>query len=419
MGHARVALVNLGCRVNRAELDAMARELASHGCELVDEDGAEAVVVNTCAVTAEAQAKTRHAVRHAASRPGVRLVVATGCAATLFADELLETDPCVMVEPDKERVASRVLELADRAAEPSPLSSPRAVSGAAPVTPTGRMRPGLKIQDGCDRRCTYCIVWKARGPARSLDAADVIERVRRLEADGAREVVLTGIDLGRYRCGSVTLASLLSRILAQTGIGRARLSSVEPAGVTPELLEVMAGSDGRVAPFLHVPLQSGCDATLLRMGRPYSVREYAQMASQAIDAVPGLALSTDVIVGFPGETDEEFERSLATCRELGLSGMHVFRYSRRPGTPAAQMDGQVDAHTSAERSRIMRQLSHTLASEHARGLVGTRQLVLCERGCLGTTGSGVRVRTDPGLVGRLAWLVPHGLDASGMLNARS
>ena len=446
----RVAVSNLGCRVNRVELDAIAGELVAAGCELVDEEAAELVVVNTCAVTGEAEAKARKAVRHAAGLPGHPIVVATGCAASLFADELAALADNVEVEPDKDRVATRALShfLPDdlshfaagagvgartNAAEcgtvnssavsvnpssasaaggvvPSPFAPLDIGESVAPghaITPTGRMRPGLKVQDGCDHRCTYCIVWKARGRARSLDAADVVSQVRALVSEGAREVVLTGIDLGRYESQGLDLAGLLDRVLDQTEVGRVRLSSVEPAGVTDELLRVMAASDGRVAEFLHVPLQAGCDETLRRMGRPYTVAEYRAIVDRAREAVPHLALACDLIVGFPGETDEDFATSLETCREIGFAKMHVFRYSKRPGTPAADMSDQVAPEAMAERSRAMREMAAASRRAYAESLVGTSQLVLVERAESGVTGGLVEAHVGPGYTGELVRMVPH------------
>lgn len=417
MGRANVSLVNLGCRVNRAELDAIGRELSREGIRIVCRDEAEAIVVNTCAVTSEAQAKTRRALRRAAEEPDVRAIVATGCAASLFSAELEALDSRIVVEPERERVAQRVAYLLGLGHGGGGAEADQAFCGGA-VTPTGRMRPGLKVQDGCDRRCSYCIVWKARGPARSMPPERVVACVGELVSDGAREVVLTGIDLGRYEFGGVGLSGLLARILEQTSVGRVRLSSVEPAGVTEELLDLIASSAGRVAPFLHVPLQSGCDATLARMARPYTSEAYARMTERAKAMVPGIALSTDVIVGFPGETDAEFQESHALCASLGFSRLHVFRYSRRPGTAAAAMKSQVDPAVSLKRSRRMRALSDACASEFSAALVGMPQLVLCERGCMGTTGGGARVRTDAGLAGSLAWLAPHSSDAAGVLDAR-
>ena len=451
LGHApRVAVSNLGCRVNRVELDAIAGELVAAGCELVDEESADLVVVNTCAVTGEAEAKARKAVRHAAALAQRPQVLATGCVASLFADELAALAENVEVEPEKDRVAIRALShfLPDdlshfaagagvgartNAAEcgtvnssavsvnpssasaaggvvPSPFAPLDIGESVAPghaITPTGRMRPGLKVQDGCDHRCTYCIVWKARGRARSLDAADVVSQVRALVSEGAREVVLTGIDLGRYESQGLDLAGLLDRVLDETEVGRVRLSSVEPAGVTPRLLRVMAASGGRVAEFLHVPLQAGCDGTLRRMGRPYTVAEYRAIVDRARVAVPHLALACDLIVGFPGETDEDFATSLETCREIGFAKMHVFRYSKRPGTPAADMSDQVAPEVMVERSRAMREMAAASRRAYAESLVGTSQLVLVERAESGVTGGLVEAHVGPGYTGELVRMIPH------------
>ena len=415
---ARVAFVNLGCRVNRVELDAIARELAGYGAEVADEQTADAIVVNTCAVTGEAEAKARKAVRHAASLPGGPVVVATGCVASLFAGELEALAENVAVEPNKSEVAALV---ASKLGLAKGLEAPGASRAEAPghaVTPTGRMRPGLKIQDGCDNRCTYCIVWKARGAARSTSPTDVLAGVKALVEDGAKEVVLTGIDLGRYECEGLGLAGLLERILSETSVGRVRLSSIEPAGVTDELLRVMAASNGRVAPFLHIPLQSGCDATLARMGRPYTSAEYLEVVQRARKALPGVAIACDLIVGFPQETDEEFAESLATCERCGFAKMHVFRYSRRPGTPAATMEGQVAPEAAAQRSRAMRELASRLRSDFVASLVGTEQLVLVERGSRGVTGGLVEVLVDEGHDGQLIRVAPASLAGAGVLDAR-
>lgn len=394
-GAPGVALVNLGCRVNRVELDRMASELERAGVPLVEEGEAAAVVVNTCAVTAEAEAKTRKAVRRAALLPQAPLVVATGCVASLFADELAALGPNVVVERDKSRVAGVVLaELGVPEGGPCEL----AAQALAP-TPTGRTRPGIKIQDGCDNRCTYCIVWRARGRARSLAPEAVLDEVRAARARGAREVVLTGINLGSYRVEGEGLAlpGLLRRILDETDVERVRLSSIEPPDVTDELCDVMAASGERIAPFLHVCLQSGCDETLRRMARVYRTDLFRRVVETARRHVPGIALGTDLIVGFPGETDEEFERSLDFCREMRFSRMHVFRYSRRPGTPAATMPGQVDPHVSAERSRRARELAAGMRLEEARRLVGSEDLVVVQYPGRGVSGGLFDVTVDPAL----------------------
>ncbi|WP_273397628.1 MiaB/RimO family radical SAM methylthiotransferase [Thermophilibacter mediterraneus] len=401
-----VALVNLGCRVNRVELDLMASELERAGAEVVGEREAAAVVVNTCAVTGEAEAKTRKAVRRVATLPQRPLVVATGCVANLFSDELEALAPGVVVERDKARVAARVIEglgLVPQA--PAPAGDDPAEACASPAhrdapTPTGRTRPGIKIQDGCDNRCTYCIVWRARGRARSLAADEVLLAVREARARGAREVVLTGINLGSYRdaaAGDLALPGLLDLLLERTDVERIRLSSIEPPDVTPELCAVMAAAGERVAPFLHVCLQSGCDETLRRMARVYRTDLFRHVAATAREAVPGIALGTDLIVGFPGETDAEFEASLAFCREMRFARMHVFRYSRRPGTPAATMPGQVPAPVSAERGRRARELADEMRLAQARSLVGEKDLVVVQSPGRGVSGGLFDAAVDPAL----------------------
>ena len=398
MSEARgVALVNLGCRVNRVELDHMALELERAGAELVLERDARVVIVNTCAVTGEAEAKTRKAVRHAAALPGAPLVIATGCVASLFADDLAALAPNVRVEKDKGSVAA----LAVRELGLAEAESGAEVACGAP-TPTGRTRPGIKIQDGCDNRCTYCIVWRARGAARSEAPGRVLSEVRAAMARGAHEVVLTGINLGSYRVADgrgreLDLPALLELLLAETGVERVRLSSIEPPDVTARLCSVMAASGGRVAPFLHVCLQSGCDETLRRMARVYRTDLFRRVVETARSHVPDIALSTDLIVGFPGETEEEFGRSLAFCREMRFSWMHVFRYSRRPGTPAATMPGQVPADVSAERGRRARGLAREMRLAEATRLVGAEDLVVVQYPGRAVSGGLFDVAVDPSI----------------------
>ena len=414
-GRPGVCLLNLGCRVNRVELDLMASELEAAGAVLVDEAAADAIVVNTCAVTGEAEAKTRKAVRRAAGMPKAPAVVATGCVASLFSAELSELAPNVVVEANKSLVAGRVLDLLGLAAgsvtdEGGLVSAP---------TPTGRTRPGVKIQDGCDNRCTYCIVWKARGRGRSLAPADVLAGIRAAQARGAHEVVLTGINLGSYhweRDGApdLRLSGLLDLIMEKTDVERVRLSSIEPPDVTPELCDAMARAGERVAPFLHVCLQSGSDRTLRRMARVYRTDLFRRAVEEACSLVPRLALGTDLIVGFPGETDEDFADSLAFCEEMRFAKMHVFRYSRRPGTPAADFPDQVDPRVMAARGARMRELAGRMRREEAAGLVGADDLVVVQYPGRGVSGGLFDVRVpeevplDTLLPVRLSEVLPDG-----------
>ncbi len=390
----RVALSNLGCRVNRVELDSIAHKLLDAGCQLVGERDAELIIVNSCAVTGEAQAKTRKAVRHAARLPQAPIVMVTGCAATLFPDEFRAIAPNVHVE-GKLAIVSRALE-ALRQQKGDPMASDVACSDTDGIPQgasanvltsksayTRRTRPGIKIQDGCDNHCTFCIVWKARGHSRSLTTQQVLQEVREAQMRGAREVVLTGINLGNFRSvdamdNPIALPGLLDIILTQTDVERVRLSSIEPPDVTQELLSVMAAAGERVAPFLHVCLQSGCDATLHDMGRVYDTTQYAHMVFQARQSLPDLALGTDLIVGFPGETDDHFAQSLAFCEQMAFSRMHVFRYSKRPGTPAANRPDQLDPHVIAKRSEQMMALAQRMRREQALARVGKEELVMVQ-----------------------------------------
>lgn len=413
----RVAFVSLGCRVNRVETDVVASELLRAGCVVADEPKADAVVINTCAVTGEAEAKTRKAVRHAAGLPGRPLVVATGCVATLFSDELAMLGDNVCVEIDKAQVAQRVLDelevrgfegVRDASVSIGSADDLGFAADGGPVTPTGRTRPGIKVQDGCDLRCTYCIVWKARGASRSVEPDEVLRQVREECARGASEVMLTGINLGRYRAagshGVLRLPDLLELVLEKTEVGRVRLGSIEPQDVDGRLAQVIAASEGRVAPFLHMCLQSGCDDTLRRMGRVYDTVLFAERMAAVREVVPYASFGTDLIVGFPGETDEEFEWSLAFCREARFSRMHVFKFSPRPGTPAATMEGQVSAMVAGMRSNRMRKLASKMRLAEAHALVGARDLVVVQAPGVGVSGGLFDVQLDA--EARVGSLVP-------------
>ena len=426
------AVENLGCRVNRVESDRMVRDLIGAGFSIVEPDEAFVVVVNTCAVTGEAEAKTRKAVRRAAARALRPYVIATGCAANLHADALAELSERVVVEPLKTEVAARALALADEAGlVPQGSAADDAVLPHEPLDVAralGRCRLGVKVQDGCDNRCTYCIVWKARGASRSVPADEVVAEVRRAEREGVPEVVLTGVNLGRYEDASRTgadggvlgLAGLLARVLDETGIAHVRLSSIEPPEVTDELIQAVASSKGRVAPFFHMPLQSGCTATLARMGRLYTADEYRDVCARIRAALPAAALSCDLIVGFPGESDEEFAESLAFCHEMGFARMHVFRYSPRPGTPAAARADQVDPAVKARRSAQMRAATEEMARADRLRRVGSSELAVVEAPAAGTLSSFHHVEIDgeAPAPGTLARVTLDYVDAAGVLHGR-
>lgn len=422
MTRPAVAVVNLGCRVNRVESDRFITELSATGLDIKVEEEADLVVINTCAVTGEAEAKTRKAVRHALNLPKRPLVVATGCAVSLHADALSALDPRVLVEPLKAAVPRRACDaLGARYGDDGQGAAGAATHERSLSSLLGRTRLGIKIQDGCNHRCSYCIVWKARGRERSVPVEDVLAEVRRAADQGVPEVVLTGVNLGRYSCGAeMRLEGLVERVLAETRIPQVRISSIEPMDVTDSLLSCMGAHADRVAPFLHLPLQSGCTATLSRMRRPYTAAGFLELVERIRAEVPAAALSCDVIVGFPGETDEEFEESLATCEQAGFSRMHVFRYSARPGTPAAAMPDQVPAPVMAARSARMRALANRMSAADALRRVGSVERAVIESGREGTLGSFHRVVVEGGgelEPGSLLDVAIMGVDERGRLHA--
>ncbi len=399
---ARVSFKTLGCKVNQVESEQIAAVLLGGEVELASDSDAHVIVVNTCTVTAEADHKARKAVRHALGLPHKPFVIVTGCLAALDADGLKSLGERVVVEADKRLVAERVAALIGAGAlaqsvAQDVVSPPRA--GRAFHT-----RAMVKVEDGCDNFCTYCVVPHARGVPRSTPLADVLAEVETLVAAGVREVVLTGINIGRYDDDGVDLPALIEAIAA-TGIQRIRLSSIEPPDVDARFLQIAAATPA-FCRHLHVPLQSGCDRTLTEMGRHYTAAGYAATVARARDALPGLALTTDVLVGFPGETDAEAAETFAFLKRVGFAKLHVFRYSPRPGTIAAARTDRVRPATVAKRAELVRARGERMRDAHLRAQVGTTVEVLAERASdgvvAGVARDGSRVRlasqAEPGAI---------------------
>lgn len=366
----RVHVKTLGCKVNRVESNRFATDLMSMGVTVSDIDDATVVVINTCTVTGEADAKARKAVRQALKAARHPVVVVTGCLAALDAGGLREMDRRVVVEADKERVVTRVVEILG--IDPHQVSC---TQGSVACGTGFRTRGSIKVQDGCDNRCTYCIVPDARGLPRATPLRHVVAEAEQLVSAGVAEIVLTGINIGRYRDGDADLASVVSRV-ADTGVRRIRLSSIEPPDLTQRLLDVLAFTPA-VCEHLHVPLQSGSDRILSAMGRHYDAARYLELIGLARSAVPGLAVTTDVIAGFPGETDADHRATVDLVTEARFSKLHVFRYSVRPGTPAAalvQLDPAVRSSRAAELRDVGAQARASFIQERS----GSRAEVLVE-----------------------------------------
>jgi threonylcarbamoyladenosine tRNA methylthiotransferase MtaB len=379
---ARFFVQNFGCRATQADGAALESLLAARGFEPAAERGAaELVVLNTCTVTAAADEDARHAIRRAhRENPSARILV-TGCYAQRAPGELAAMPGVswVVGNSHKTEIADLVsisnasvneayhgnIHVGDIFAQHGFLSAP--VQDAA----GDRTRPNLKIQDGCNNRCSFCIIPFVRGRSRSAPAAQVVEQVRNL-ARRYREIVLSGINLGRWGrepSSEMRLADLIRLLLAETGVERLRLSSVEPMDFSDELLELMASSP-RIAKHVHAPLQSGCDRTLRRMHRKYRPRHYAARILKARELMPDAAIGADVMVGFPGETEDDFEEGRCFIDSLPFTYLHVFTYSERPGTPAAQHAEAVPIPVRKARNRILRELADAKNREFRSRMVG-------------------------------------------------
>jgi threonylcarbamoyladenosine tRNA methylthiotransferase MtaB len=413
----KVAFKTLGCRLNQAESEKALEALGSRGFDLAHTgEEPDVMVINTCTVTRESTASSRRLIRKMAEQHPGATVVVTGCYAVSNPEEVraIPGVDLVVGNDDKDRIAELI------AGVPAVRRLPLTVR-PAPLERL-RTRVAIKAQTGCDEWCTFCIIPRTRGPLRSYPRDDIVADVRRQVERGVREVVLTGVHLGKYgedlgeRDG---LARLVERITAIDGLLRLRISSVLPVQVTPALVELVR-DDPKVCRHLHVPLQAGDDAVLERMHRPYRIARFLERVEHAKSEVPGLGLSTDVIVGFPGETAGQFGATLAVTERVGFSKLHVFRYSQRPGTPAATMPDQVPEPEKKARARELIALGNQLRRRFHEAHVGQRLEVLVEGAgegiADGTSDNYIKVRFPGGeeLCGRLAAVQGLRADNEGM-----
>ncbi len=371
----KVFLDTIGCRLNQSEIEAFANQFRQAGHSLVSEARlADLIVVNTCAVTAEAASDSRQRIRQAA-RASQGEVVVTGCWSTLDPEKARQLPGVSRVIPNdqKDRLVPTVLELPAEAFDLEPLAR-EPLPGIRQ-----RTRAFIKVQDGCNNRCTFCITTLARGDSRSRPALAVLADIRAAVDGGAQEVVLTGVHLGSWGqdfSPAQHLADLVRAILRETDVPRLRMSSLEPWDLDGSFFSLW--EDVRMCRHLHLPLQSGSRLTLRKMARKVTPESFIELAGQARQAIPGLALTTDVIVGFPGEGEAEFEESLAFVREMNFAAGHVFTYSARPGTAASRYPDQVPHPVRKERNARMRAVLAETGLAYRRQFVGRTLPVLWE-----------------------------------------
>jgi len=384
MAMPRIALHTLGCKLNAAETATIGRQFLERGYRLVEfGEQAEVCLINTCTVTERADRECRQIIRRARRTAPGAFVIVTGCYAQLAPEEVASIDGVDAVLGSREKF--RVFDHVDPSCRPSiPRVCVSALEGVREFGPAyaahdaGRTRGYLKVQDGCDYQCSFCTIPRARGASRSQALRDCLAQARDMVDSGSREIVLTGVNVGDYRSGETErLVDLLRALVRLDGLERLRLSSIEPNLLSDEILDLVA-SESRFCRHFHIPLQSGSDGVLRRMRRRYTAAAYRELLERIAARMPDCALGVDVIVGFPGETDGEFNETYRLLQDLPLSYLHVFTYSEREHTAAVSTGPPVDPRLRQERNAMLRILGQKKRHAFYRGHLGTERTVLTE-----------------------------------------
>ena len=375
----KIAFKTLGCRLNQFETDSLVSEFHRAGYRLVEfDEPADVYVVNTCTVTNQSDKKSRNLMSQVRRKPGDPLLVVTGCMVNNRKADPGKMDPgTYYVENDRKSSIFHLVEAHYRGEVLHPDEVVPDVFGYEPADTTFHTRSLIKIQDGCDNYCTFCIVPSVRGRAVSRPFEKIRENILSVLEYGFREIVLTGVNLGRYRHEGINFEMLVEKILEIPGAFRLRISSIEPDGYGERFIDLF--HHPKLMPHLHLCLQSGSDAVLLRMRRMYSVDGFRRIVERIREKTTDFNLTTDILVGFPGETEDDFRATCDVVREIGFSHIHTFKYSRREGTRADRMTDQVPEKIKSERSEIIRSLSEENKRKYRSSLIGKTQTVLVEK----------------------------------------
>jgi threonylcarbamoyladenosine tRNA methylthiotransferase MtaB len=370
----RVAFYTLGCKLNQAETESLANRFSQAGFQLVPPgDGADIYIANTCTVTHIADRKSRHWLRLARRRNPRALIIVTGCYAQRNPQVLAQLADYVVDNKEKDHLLAFTQTLSLEGRE----MGENEIKQSQMLAATVRTRSLIKIQDGCHSTCIYCIVPKVRPHEYSLPASQIIDEVKQKVALGYKEVVLTGTKVGSYKDATTDLRDLAQRILTSTGIERLRLSSLQPSEISPEFLALW--QDEKLCRHFHLALQSGSETVLKRMRRSYSLDQYHRTVNLIKEKISDVAITTDIMVGFPGESAEEFEQSYSFCQQAGFANIHVFPFSSRPGTAAAGMPEQIKDKVKAERNQRMLELSQSSQRRFYEQFLGQSMPVLWEK----------------------------------------
>ncbi len=382
MHNKRVTFATLGCKLNFSETSSIAREFLNNGYEVVgNNEVADVLVINTCSVTEHADKKCRNIIRKLHKKNPDAIIAVTGCYAQLKPNDILNIEgvDLVLGADQKENLFMRVSSLAHK-------GSPRAYSCAIGEVETifpayssdDRTRSFLKVQDGCDYHCSYCTIPLARGKSRNNTISSIVNQAREIAKKGILEIVLTGVNTGDFgKTTGESFLELLRSLDEVEGIERYRISSIEPNLITPEIIDWISQSK-KFLPHFHIPLQSGCDAVLARMRRRYNTTLFESRVNYIRERIPNAFFGIDVIVGFPGESNSEFEETYNFLERISPSFLHVFPYSKRPGTPAALMDNQVEEQVKDHRVHRLTELSDRLYNDFCNKNIGTSEEVLFE-----------------------------------------
>ncbi|MCC0629949.1 MULTISPECIES: tRNA (N(6)-L-threonylcarbamoyladenosine(37)-C(2))-methylthiotransferase MtaB [unclassified Clostridioides] len=393
----KVAFYTLGCKVNQYETEAMLELFEKDGYEQVNsEEYADVYVINTCTVTHMSDRKSRQYIRRVKKKNPNAIIAVVGCYSQVSPEEILDIEEVnlVMGTNDRRKIVEEIrkIDANKKVSTVDDIMKVKAFEEIEISQTNGKTRAFMKIQDGCDRFCTYCIIPYARGRVRSRDIDSIVDEVKKLANNGYKEVVLTGIHVASYgkdlKDKDIKLLDVIKRINEIDEIERIRLSSVEPILFTDEFVNEVLKMD-KVCPHYHLSLQSGCDETLKRMNRRYTTSEYKTIVDRLRSKMPDVAITTDVIVGFPGETNEEFKKTYEFLKEIELSQMHIFKYSPRKGTPAATMENQVDPQMKHFRSEQLLNLSKVNFNKFANKFIGRELDVLFEQNLEGNKYEGL------------------------------
>lgn len=375
----KIAFKTLGCRVNLYETDALASRFKAAGYEIVDADeDTDIFVVNTCTVTNQSDQKCRQALHQIRRQHPESLIVATGCMVNHRKNELLENKTVdYAIDNERKYALFNIIDKHFKGEQVDPEGLDVDLFGYQPAFDTFHTRSLIKIHDGCNNFCSYCLIPMVRGRATSRSDKDIYDNIRSVVDHGFKEIVLTGVNMGRYQYQDVNFEGLVENILNIDGDFRLRISSIEPDNFSDRFLRLFENE--KLAPHMHICLQSGAENTLKSMRRHYTAVEFKNMCERIKTAIPDFNITTDLIVGFPGETEEDFLESAELCREIGFSHIHTFKYSVRNGTKAATMPNQIPEKIKTERSAVIRNISSENKKRYFEQMIGKQQKMLIER----------------------------------------